>query len=256
MDLGLRDTVCVVTGSTGGIGLETAKLLAAEGARVVTSGRSGDAPGVGEALHVLADLAPRGRARASDRPGRSRARPRRRAREQRRRRLPADVRRGHGCAVGRALAAQRDELRAHDPRRAARDEGARGRRDRERLVHRRQAPVGVDARLLGDEGGGALALAADRRRLCEGRHPLQRDHARADRDRGVARRGRARRPAGGAQRQVARRGARRGRRRAPARPPGRAGRDRLGRRFSLLAARELRDRRRLERGRRNRPDHR
>src|SRR6266566_108518 len=39
MDLGLRDRVCVVTGSTGGIGLETARLLAAEGARVVVSGR-------------------------------------------------------------------------------------------------------------------------------------------------------------------------------------------------------------------------
>ncbi len=57
MDLGLRDSVCVVTGSTGGIGLETARLLAAEGARVVTSGRRDDAPGVGEALHVAADLA-------------------------------------------------------------------------------------------------------------------------------------------------------------------------------------------------------
>jgi NAD(P)-dependent dehydrogenase (short-subunit alcohol dehydrogenase family) len=56
VDLGLRDTVCLVTGSTGGIGLETARLLAAEGARVVTSGRRGDAPGVGEALHVAADL--------------------------------------------------------------------------------------------------------------------------------------------------------------------------------------------------------
>jgi 3-oxoacyl-[acyl-carrier protein] reductase len=56
MDLGLRDRVCVVTGSTAGIGLETARLLAAEGARVVTCGRSG-APGVGEALHVAADLA-------------------------------------------------------------------------------------------------------------------------------------------------------------------------------------------------------
>ena len=60
MDLGLRDTVCVVTGSTGGIGLETAKLLAAEGARVVTTGRGGTAPGVGEALHVKADLAATG----------------------------------------------------------------------------------------------------------------------------------------------------------------------------------------------------
>jgi NAD(P)-dependent dehydrogenase (short-subunit alcohol dehydrogenase family) len=39
MDLGLRDRVCVVTGSTAGIGLETARLLAAEGARVVVTGR-------------------------------------------------------------------------------------------------------------------------------------------------------------------------------------------------------------------------
>jgi len=48
--------VCVVTGSTGGIGLATAALLAEEGARVVTCGR-GEAPGVGEALHVVVDLA-------------------------------------------------------------------------------------------------------------------------------------------------------------------------------------------------------
>jgi 3-oxoacyl-[acyl-carrier protein] reductase len=56
MDLGLRDRVCVVTGSTGGIGLATARLLATEGARVVTCGR-GEAPGIGEQLHVRADLA-------------------------------------------------------------------------------------------------------------------------------------------------------------------------------------------------------
>ncbi len=56
MDLGLRGRICVVTGSTGGIGLETARLLASEEARVVTSGRRG-APGAGEELHVLADLA-------------------------------------------------------------------------------------------------------------------------------------------------------------------------------------------------------
>jgi NAD(P)-dependent dehydrogenase (short-subunit alcohol dehydrogenase family) len=42
MDLGLRDRVCVVTGSTAGIGLETARLLAAEGARVVVTGRDSD----------------------------------------------------------------------------------------------------------------------------------------------------------------------------------------------------------------------
>jgi 3-oxoacyl-[acyl-carrier protein] reductase len=39
MDLGLRDRVCVVTGSTGGIGRETARLLVEEGARVVVTGR-------------------------------------------------------------------------------------------------------------------------------------------------------------------------------------------------------------------------
>ncbi len=48
--------MCVVTGSTGGIGRAAAQMLAEEGAKVVTSGRS-DAPGVGEALHVSADLA-------------------------------------------------------------------------------------------------------------------------------------------------------------------------------------------------------
>ena len=57
MDLGLHDRVCVVTGSTGGIGRAVARLLAEEGARVVTSGRSQEGPGVGEALHVAGDLA-------------------------------------------------------------------------------------------------------------------------------------------------------------------------------------------------------
>jgi NAD(P)-dependent dehydrogenase (short-subunit alcohol dehydrogenase family) len=56
MDLGLRGKTCVVTGSTRGIGLETARLFASEGARVVTSGRSGP-PGVGEERHIQADLA-------------------------------------------------------------------------------------------------------------------------------------------------------------------------------------------------------
>jgi len=55
MDLGLAGKACLVTASTGGIGLETARLLAAEGARVVTNGR-GDPPGIGETLHVRADL--------------------------------------------------------------------------------------------------------------------------------------------------------------------------------------------------------
>lgn len=55
MDLGLGGKACIVTGSTAGIGRATASLLAEEGALVVTCGRR-DAPGVGEALHVTADL--------------------------------------------------------------------------------------------------------------------------------------------------------------------------------------------------------
>jgi NAD(P)-dependent dehydrogenase (short-subunit alcohol dehydrogenase family) len=39
MDLGLRDRTCLVTGSTAGIGLETARLLVAEGAHVIVTGR-------------------------------------------------------------------------------------------------------------------------------------------------------------------------------------------------------------------------
>jgi NAD(P)-dependent dehydrogenase (short-subunit alcohol dehydrogenase family) len=62
VDLGLRDTVCIVTGSTGGIGLETARLLAAEGAPVVTTGRRDRAPDIGETLHVAADLVQPGEA--------------------------------------------------------------------------------------------------------------------------------------------------------------------------------------------------
>ncbi len=55
MDLGLEGEKCFVTGSTDGIGLETVRLLVAEGARVVTSGRRGP-PGIGEVAHVEADL--------------------------------------------------------------------------------------------------------------------------------------------------------------------------------------------------------
>lgn len=62
MDLGLRERVCVVTGSTGGIGRETARLLVEEGAQVVINGR--EPAGVertraelGAALGVACDLA-------------------------------------------------------------------------------------------------------------------------------------------------------------------------------------------------------
>jgi 3-oxoacyl-[acyl-carrier protein] reductase len=59
MELGLEGKACLVTGSTAGIGLETARLLATEGARVVTCGRR-EAPGVGESAHVQVDLSRQG----------------------------------------------------------------------------------------------------------------------------------------------------------------------------------------------------
>ena len=62
MDLGLRDRVCVVSGSTGGIGLATAQFLAAEGARVAIVGRDSTRvesarQTAGAALGIVADLA-------------------------------------------------------------------------------------------------------------------------------------------------------------------------------------------------------
>jgi len=57
MDLGLSGKVCVVTGSTAGIGEVVAQLLLAEGAHVVGTGRRDEGPGD---LHVAADLSARG----------------------------------------------------------------------------------------------------------------------------------------------------------------------------------------------------
>ena len=67
MDLGLKDRICLVTGSTGGIGLETARLLVSEGARVVINGRDADRAEearteVGAALAVACDLSQSGAA--------------------------------------------------------------------------------------------------------------------------------------------------------------------------------------------------
>lgn len=67
MDLGLQDRICLVTGSTAGIGLESARLLAAEGARVVVNGRDADRVeqarvDIGAALGVACDLSEPGAA--------------------------------------------------------------------------------------------------------------------------------------------------------------------------------------------------
>jgi 3-oxoacyl-[acyl-carrier protein] reductase len=62
MDLGLRERVCVVTGSTAGIGREAARLLCDEGARVVIAGRDMERveqarAELGAELGVVSDLA-------------------------------------------------------------------------------------------------------------------------------------------------------------------------------------------------------
>jgi 3-oxoacyl-[acyl-carrier protein] reductase len=67
MDLGLKDRICIVTGATAGIGLETARQLVAEGARVVISGRDAERTErarsqVGAALAVAGDLSKPGAA--------------------------------------------------------------------------------------------------------------------------------------------------------------------------------------------------
>ena len=67
MDLGLKDRICLVTGSTTGIGLETARMLAAEGARVVVNGRDAGRADqaradVGAELAVACDLSEPGAA--------------------------------------------------------------------------------------------------------------------------------------------------------------------------------------------------
>jgi NAD(P)-dependent dehydrogenase (short-subunit alcohol dehydrogenase family) len=61
MDLGLGGRVCLITGSTSGIGLAAAGLLAAEGAQVAVCGRDSDRVegarrGSGAAFGIVADL--------------------------------------------------------------------------------------------------------------------------------------------------------------------------------------------------------
>ena len=192
MDLGLRGKRCVVTGSTAGSGWRR------RGCSRPRERRSSRAAGVarpawGRSSTSRPTLAA-GRARAADRRG---------------------PRAGVDVLVNNAgLAYQRDFLDVTDEQwqemwevnvmsavRATRAVvpgcGERGGGAIVNVSSRREAAFDRDARLLGREGRAAVGLTAHRRSLCEGRDPLQRRHARPDRDRGVARRRWARRPAGG-----------------------------------------------------------
>ena len=171
MDLGLSGKRCLVTGSTGGIGLEVVRQLVAEGALVVSCGRR-EAPGVGEAAHVVADLSHAGE-------------PERVVDEAAAALGGLDVLVNN---VGVARQARFEEvlddewdaywqlnvmsyvraIRASLPH--LRDGGGAI----VNMPRRREAAVDGHAALLGDEGRRALALAARRRPVLERGHPLQR----------------------------------------------------------------------------------
>ena len=210
MDLGLADKVCVVTGSTVGIGFETARQLREEGATIVTSGRSGE--GIGD-LHVAADLARPGEperliAAALERFGRVDCLVNNVGWHEIRRfdeLTDADWEASWQLNVMSAVRA----LRAALPGMRERGSGA--------IVNVSSTSAKRPSATMPEYSvtkAAMLSLSRARRRpLRQGRDPLQRGHAGPDRDRGVARRRWTRRPAG-----RARRGAREGRRGPPARP--------------------------------------
>ena len=193
MELGLAGKVCIVTGSTAGIGLCVAQQLREEGALVVTAGRR--AEGIGD-LHVAGDLTRPGDAghlvaAAVERFGR----------------IDVVVNNLGGTAVRRL-----DELTDADwlasfelnlmtavrVTHAALPVmiGHGGGVIVNVVVDLGEASVVQPARILRDESGAAVVLTSRRRPVREGRNPLQRGHAGADGHRRLGRRGRPRRPAG------------------------------------------------------------
>ena len=177
MDLGLAGRSCVVTGASRGIGRATARMLAAEGADVLLVARG--ANDLGDAVEDC-----RGAAAASG--GQAEAITPRRHRRRRRASGSLDACERHfgkldvlvnnaGTARWRDLDDVPDEdwyaaweLNVMAPLRLIRaaapgDDRARLGTDRQRRLDRRQAALGLDARVLGREGGAALALAPLRR---------------------------------------------------------------------------------------------
>ena len=155
MDLGLDGRLCVVTGATRGIGAATARMLAQEGARVLSVARSGadleldvTDPDAGERL--LAALRRPAPWALVNNAGTSRVR-------------PLDELTDDGLAG--AVGAARDGADAPDARaRAAMAEAGGG-----RIVNVSSSsgkrPSLTERRLLGDEGGAALAQPGVRRRV-------------------------------------------------------------------------------------------
>ena len=159
MNLGLEDRVCVVTGGTRGIGAATVRMLAQEGATVLSVARSGadldldvTAPDAGEPLLEACPGPPW--ALVND-AGTSQARA-----------LDDLTDTDWNAAVGTA----RDGAHAAHARARARDGGRRRRPHRERELVVGAAPVGPARRvLLRHEGGAAVPEPRVRRRVrCEG----------------------------------------------------------------------------------------
>ena len=217
VDLGLDGRACAITGASRGIGREVARRLCAEGASALLVARvRGRARRGGAAVRgrTAAGRAPgarrhRARSRRANRRGRhSQLRPTRRPGQQRRNGQVAPPRGGARTTTGdeawelNVMAPLRGDARGR-----ARHGGARLGQDRQRLLDRRQAPLGHDARVLGGQGRRALALAPVRRPLRGGGSTRQRRLPRPDQVRALDVRGRPARSvaAGRAARRAARR---------------------------------------------------
>jgi NAD(P)-dependent dehydrogenase (short-subunit alcohol dehydrogenase family) len=233
--LGLDDRVCLVTGSTAGIGLETARLLAEEGARVVVTGRDGkrveDARAdVEAALGVACDLAD---------PSAPGALVERVAKEL----GPVEVLVNN---VGVAYQRSFEELEDSDWEELWQlNVMSYVRAIRAVLPSMQEAGAGAIVNVSSTAGkrpsGGMPDYSVTKAAVLSLRVAC------------LARARRARRPGRGAERQVARRGPRRGGEGPSARPARGAGGDRRRDRVPLLRPGELRHRRGVERRRRHRP---